>query len=152
LADFCYACARQTDYELTPTGAEMAAPPKFTLVHLMAFTLIPATVIGGMLWVLTDVLAGCPITILGSTDSPDASRTAVAFVQECDGTDGFDTQVALLPAGGAIDADTSGFLILDGKQDLVLRFISDSEIEITLPPGVTPQRQDSPEGVAVTYR
>ena len=130
----------------------MAATPKFTLAHLAAFTLIPATVVGGILWVLTDVLAGCPTTILGSTDSPDASRTAVAFVHECDGTNGFDTQVALLSAGGAIDADTAGFLVLDGKQDLVLRFVSDTAIEITLPPDVTPRRQDSPERVTVTYR
>ena len=130
----------------------MAATPKFTLAHLAAFTLIPATVIGGILWVLTDVLAGCPTTILGSTDSPDASRTAVAFVQECEGTNGFDTQVALLPAGGSIDADTTGFLVLDGRRDLVLRFVSDTAIEITLPPDVTPRRRDSPEGVKVTYR
>lgn len=130
----------------------MAASNKFTLVHLAAFTLIPATVIGGILWVLTDVLAGCPTTILGSTDSPDASRTAVAFVQECDGTYGYDTQVALIPAGDSIDADSNGFLVLDGRQDLVLRFVSDGAIEITLPPGASPKRQDTPEGITVTYR
>ena len=130
----------------------MAATPKFTLVHLLAFTLVPAMVIGGLLWLATDLVAGCPTSILGSTDSPDASRTAVAFVHECDGINGFDTQVALVSAGGTIDADTAGFLVLDGKQDLVLRFVSDTAIEITLPPDVTPRRQDSPEGVKVTYR
>ena len=133
------------------TGAEMAATHKFTFVHLLAFTLVPAMVIGGVLWVVTDLVAGCPTTILGSTDSPDASRTAVAFVQECEGPNGFDTQVALVPAGGAIDADTTGFLVLDGRRDLVLRFVSDTAIEITLPPGAKAKRQDAPEGIAVTY-
>ena len=130
----------------------MAATPKFTLVHLLAFTLVPAMVIGGLLWLATDLVAGCPTSILGSTDSPDASRTAVAFIHQCEGSNGFDTQVALLPAGGAIDADTTGFLVLPGKQDLVLRFVSDAAIEITLPPGVTPERQDQPAGISVTYR
>lgn len=80
--------------------------------------------------------------------------SAVVFAMECGATVPFNTQVSLAPAVGPFSPRKyAAFLILSSKHDLVIRWVGEKRLEVTVPQGAQVFRNEpSVEGITVEYR
>ena len=125
---------------------------KSRTASLIAIAVVPAAVVGALLWWLTGFVPECSDTIVSRLDSPDASRSLMVFTRDC-GTAGLSTQAVIMPAGGTLEGDATGFLALEGQHDLAPRWDGFGNIELSIPEGAKIYRQDdNVAGVAVIYR
>ena len=126
---------------------------KFPLRTFLLFGTIPAIVIGVALWFLADLVPQCTIDEQFRATAPDGQFDLVVFSRDCGPDTGANTQAALVPPGGVIPYDAASFLSVGASADLQPRWDAYGNIDLTLPPGTEPLRQD-PEvaGIAVVYR
>jgi hypothetical protein len=118
---------------------------------LFAIAVIPVAVVGALLWWLTGLVPECGNTLLSALDSPDASTSLVVFARDC-GASGLNTQAVIMPSGGTLEGDATGFLALEGQHALAARWDAYGNLEITIPPEATiVQQQDEASGVAIIY-
>ena len=109
---------------------------------LVALTVIPVALVGGLLWWLTGLVPECSNVLVSRLDSPDASKSMVVFTRDC-GANGLNTQAVIMPAGGTLEGDATGFLALEGQHAPEGRWDAYGNLEVTLPEGdVGVQRQD----------
>jgi hypothetical protein len=119
---------------------------------LVAIAVIPVALVGGSLWWLTGLVPECSNALVSRLDSPDATRAIVVFTRDC-GQAGLNTQAVILPAGGTLDGDATGFLALEGQHVPDARWDAYGNLEVTIPEGAKiVQRQDEAAGVAIIYR
>jgi len=118
---------------------------------LIAITLIPVALVGALLWWVTGLVPECSNTVLSTLESPDASRSLVAFARQC-GDGSLNTQAVVMPKGGTLESDATGFLALEGQQVLKARWDAYGNLEITIPPAaVILQQHDEAAGIAIIY-
>lgn len=119
---------------------------------LVALTVIPVALVGGALWWLTGLVPECANMQVSQLDSPNGIRTMVVFTRDC-GAGGLNTQAVIMPAGGTLDGDATGFLALEGPHAPDARWDAYGNLEVTIPPGaVVVQQQDEAAGVAIIYK
>lgn len=119
---------------------------------LIALTIVPTALVGGLLWWFTGLVPECTNTQESRLDSPDAGKSVVIFTRDC-GSGGLNTQAVVMPAGGTLEGDATGFLALEGRQALDTRWDAYGNLEVTIPPGAeVVQQQDEAGGVAIIYR
>lgn len=118
---------------------------------LVAITIVPVALVGGLLWWVAGLLPECSNTLVSQLDSPDAGKSMVAFTRDC-GANGVNTQAVIMPAGGTLDGDATGFVALEGQQELEARWDAYGNLEVTLPQGATiVQQQDEAAGTTIIY-
>ena len=118
---------------------------------LVALTVIPVALVGAVLWWFSGLVPDCSNNLLSRLDSPDASKTLVVFARDC-GAGGLNTQAVIMPAGGTLDGDATGFLALEGPHAPAARWDAYGNLEVTIPPGaIVVQQQDEAAGVAIIY-
>lgn len=131
----------------------VAIPSRFPFRVFAALTVLPAVLIGGVLWYLSSLLPSCETTEHGRLTSPDASFDLVVFSRNCGATTGLNTQAALIPAGDDLPDDAASFASVGTEADLDPRWDAYGNIELTLPADATTYRQDDAvAGIAVIYR
>ena len=118
---------------------------------LVALTVIPVALVGGLLWWLAGLVPECSNVLVNRLDSPDASKSMVVFTRDC-GANGLNTQAVIMPAGGTLEGDATGFLALEGQHMPEARWDAYGNLEVTLPEGaVVVQRQDEAAGTSIIY-
>ena len=118
---------------------------------LIAIAVIPVAVVGGLLWWATGLVPECADTVLSTLESPDASKALVVFARDC-GASGLNTQAVIMPPGGTLAGDATGFLALEGRHALDARWDAYGNLELTIPPGAAiVQQQDEAAGIAIIY-
>ena len=118
---------------------------------LIAITVIPVALIGALLWWATGLVPECSNTVLSTLVSPDAGKALVVFARDCGGA-GLNTQAVIMPPGGTLEGDATGFLAVEGRQALDARWDAYGNLEVTIPPGASVvQQQDEVGGVAIIY-
>ena len=118
---------------------------------LIAITIAPVALVGVVLWWVTGFVPECSNMAQSRLDSPDASRSMVVFARDC-GASGVNTQAVVIPAGGTLEGDATGFLALEGQHTIAARWDAYGNLEVTIPPdAVVVQRQDEAAGVAIIY-
>ena len=118
---------------------------------LIAITVIPVALIGALLWWATGLVPECSNTVLSTLVSPDADKALVVFARDCGGA-GLNTQAVIMPRGGTLEGDATGFLAVEGRQALDARWDAYGNLEVTIPPGASVvQQQDEAGGVAIIY-
>ena len=118
---------------------------------LVAIAIIPAALVGGVLWWLTGLVPECSNSPVSQLESPDKTRSLVVFTRDC-GHAGLNTQAAILPAGGTLDADASGFLALEGRHAPSVRWDAYGNLEVTIPEGAAVvQQQPRAGGISIIY-
>ena len=80
---------------------------------LIAITVIPVALIGVLLWWVTGLVPECSNTVLSTLESPDAGKALVVFARDCGGA-GLNTQAVIMPPGGTLEGDATGFLAVGG--------------------------------------
>ena len=124
---------------------------KSRTLSLIALTIIPVALVGAALWWAAGLVPECSNTMLSAQDSPDDSRSLVVFARDC-GSAGLNTQAVIMPTGGTLEGDATGFLAIEGRHDLVARWDAYGNLEITLPPNAQiVQQQDEAAGVSILY-
>ncbi len=118
---------------------------------LIAITIIPIALVGGLLWWLSGLVPECSSTILSSLDAPDASKSLLIVARDC-GADGLNTQAVIMPSGGTLEGDATGFLALEGQHTPEARWDAYGNLEVTLPAGATVvHQQDEAAGISIIY-
>lgn len=118
---------------------------------LVAITIIPVALVGALLWWLTGLVPECSNTLVSQLDSPDASIAVVVFTRDC-GPGGLNTQAVVLPAGGTLDGNATGFLALEGRHVPGARWDAYGNLEVTIPQGaVVVERQSEAAGITIIY-
>ena len=118
---------------------------------LIAITVIPVALIGVLLWWVTGLVPECSNTVLSTLESPDAGKALVVFARDCGGA-GLNTQAVIMPPGGTLEGDATGFLAVEGRQALDARWDAYGNLEVIIPPGASVvQQQDEAGGVAIIY-
>ncbi len=109
--------------------------------------------VGGVLWYFAGTLPGCSIDVAERLPSPDGRFNLVVFSRACGGSDGPNTQAALIPAGEDLPEDAASFVSIGMRAELEPRWTSASTIELSVPRQARIYRQDeSVAGVGVAYR
>ena len=130
----------------------MAAVNRLPLRAFLALTVLPALLIGAVLWYLSGLLPDCTITEGGRQTSPDGRYDLVIFSRSC-GTTGPNTQAALIPAGDDLPEDAASFLSIGITADIAPRWDGYGNIELAMPPGAPIYRQDDTVAdIDVIYR
>jgi len=94
---------------------------------------------------------GCGNEVVSRIASPSRSINAVVFNRNCGATTGFNTQVSVVH-GNAVPSGAGNALILEGKVPLELRWVSESELQITgLGSAKVFKQEQSVAGVSVAY-
>lgn len=96
----------------------VAIPSRFPFRLFAALTMVPALLIGGLLWYLSSLLPDCEIAEHSRLTSPDASFDLVIFSRNCGATTGSNTQAALIPAGEGLPDDAASFASIGVEADL----------------------------------
>ena len=131
----------------------MAPITKFPLRAFVAFTTIPALLVGGVLFYLSTLLPACRIAEHGRFASPDGVYDLVTFSRDCGSSTRPNTQAALIPAGDVLPEDAASFLSVAGAADFGPRWDAYGNIELSVPDGAEVFRQDDTvAGIAVIYR
>ena len=118
---------------------------------LIAITVIPVALIGALLWWAAGLVPECSNTVLSTLVSPDAGKALVVFARDCGGA-GLNTQAVIMPPGGTLEGDATGFLAVEGRQALDARWDAYGNLEVTIPPDASiVQQQDEAGGVAIIY-
>jgi hypothetical protein len=118
---------------------------------LIVLAVVPAALVGGLLWWLTGFVPECSNMVVSRLDSPDASRSLVVFTRDC-GADGLNTQAVIMPSGGTLEGDATAFLALEDRHDLNARWDAYGNLEVAIPEGaVVVQREDDAAGIAIIY-
>jgi hypothetical protein len=118
---------------------------------LVAITVVPVALVGGLLWWVAGLVPECSNTLVSQLDSPDASKSMVVFTRDC-GANGLNTQAVIMPTGGTLEGGATGFVALDGRQELEARWDAYGNLEVTLPQGATiVQQQDEAAGTTIIY-
>lgn len=126
---------------------------KSRTTSLIALTVIPVALVGGLLWWVTGLVPECSNTVLSTLEAPDAGKSLVVFARDCGASTGFNTQAVILPAGGTLEGDATGFLAIEGQPVLETRWDAYGNLEVTIPPGAkVVQQQDEAAGIAIIYR
>jgi len=124
---------------------------KSRTTSLIAITLVPVAFVGALLWWLTGLVPECRNTVLGTLESPDATLALVTFTRQC-GDDSLNTQAVIMPQGGTLEGNATGFLALEGQHALDARWDAYGNLEIAIPPAaVIVQQQDEAAGIAIIY-
>lgn len=124
---------------------------KSRTASLIALTVVPAVIVGALLWWAGSAVSECTNEVLGAEASPDDTRALVLLVRDC-GADGLSTQGVVVPAGGELETDAAGFLALDGRHELAARWDAYGNVEVTLPAGATVlQQRDEAAGTSIIY-
>jgi hypothetical protein len=66
-----------------------------------------------------------------SVTSPARSIRAVRFVRSCDGKDGVETHVSIVPVGQSLPNDPGNAFVVEGKADLLLLWIDGKHVAIS---------------------
>jgi hypothetical protein len=95
----------------------------------------------------------CDTTVHSELPSPDSAMVLVVFDRDCGATTYFNTQVSLMPHNQNFTTRAyPSFLSIRGQHDLRPRWLSNSQVEITLPRGEEIYRRvSSTMGVAIKY-
>ncbi|WP_119390407.1 hypothetical protein [Taklimakanibacter lacteus] len=111
------------------------------------------SVIAGITLLLAACLPDCDVDRRNSVLSPNGKMVAVVFGVDCGATTGFNTQLSVLPSDAAFDRDEyPPVLVLKDKQELGIRWASDTSLSVTVPDGAHEnKRLDVSGGVAITY-
>lgn len=101
-----------------------------------------------------DPLFACEIDIRASIPAPDGKTSIVVFENACGATVGFNTQVSVAPVGGTFSpASSPPFLVLSGRQDLVVQWLDGRVIEVRIPSKEDVLKREAVvAGITVTYR
>lgn len=131
----------------------MPRAQKFPLRLFALLTVLPAALVGGVLWYLSSLLPDCTTAIGNRLTSPDEQFDLVTFSRSCGDTTGPNTQAALIPAGEDLPYDAASFLSIGTTADLDPRWDGFGNIELTVPPGAEIYRQDDTVAdLTVIYR
>jgi hypothetical protein len=118
---------------------------------LVALTVIPVALVGGVLWWLTGLVPECSNALVSRLDSPDARISMVVFTRDC-GAEGLSTQAVIMPAAGTLEGDATGFLALEGQHIPDARWDAYGNLEVTIPEGAQiVHRHDEAAGITVIY-
>lgn len=99
-----------------------------------------------------DLLGGCDNEVVRSAVSPSGSKTALAFVRNCGATTGYSTQVSVVGGRKSEVTGSGNTLIVEGRPDLELKWISESEVLISRPgPGRIFKQEEQVSGTAIKY-
>ncbi|MGV8854502.1 MAG: hypothetical protein ACOH2L_07615 [Devosia sp.] len=130
----------------------MTTTHKLGFRNLIAFTTLPALLIGGLLWALAGFLPSCGTREAARLTAPDQAFDLVVFSRSCGADTGPNTQAALLPVGDSIPDDAASFLSIGADADLAPRWDGFAHIELTIPDSVKIYRQDDTvAGIAIIY-
>jgi hypothetical protein len=125
---------------------------KMPVPVLLAFTLLPAALIGATLWIVSDLVPACTIDEHERLTSPDQQFDLVVFSRDC-GNSEPNMQAALVPPGEEVPFDAASFFSVGADADLAAQWMAADSIEITRPTGATVFRDDARvAGVTVTYK
>ncbi|MFD2646794.1 hypothetical protein ACFSX5_03190 [Devosia albogilva] len=126
---------------------------RFPLPALILMTTLPAAMIGATLWVVSDLVPACTITEETRSTAPDGQFDLVTFSRRCGDDTPANIQAALVPPGEPIPDDAASFFSLAADADLQPRWDAYGNVELTLPEGAEPLRQDDTvAGINVVYR
>lgn len=92
----------------------------------------------------------CGNQVKQELNSPDGKYTATAFIRDCGATTGFSPQVDLRSAGQEM-AKTGNVFIADHSDQISIRWLSASELEISSPGEVISSQQQF-EGIKITIK
>ena len=126
---------------------------RFPLAALILMTTLPAAMIGATLWVVSGLVPACTIAEGTRATAPDGRFDLVTFSRACGEDTPANVQAVLVPPGEPVPDDAASFFSMAGAADLGTRWDAYGNIELTLPEGAEPLRQDeSVAGVTVVYR
>jgi hypothetical protein len=126
---------------------------RFPLPVLILLTTLPAAMIGATLWIVSDLVPACTITEQSRSTAPNGQFDLVTFSRACGDETPANVQAALVPPGEAVPDDAASFFSLVADADLQPRWDAYGNVELTLPEGAEPLRQDDTvAGVSVVYR
>jgi hypothetical protein len=96
----------------------------------------------------------CETEVVKTLPSPNGDRNLIVFHRDCGATTDFNTQISLLPSGQRFSFDKfPAFFSVGGSYDLKVNWLSNDEIQITVPKAERVYRRDrSPRGAVVVYR
>ncbi|MBG9389874.1 hypothetical protein [Caenimonas aquaedulcis] len=103
---------------------------------------------------MAGALAGCSDCqnqILDSAWSPTGALKAMVFHRECGATVGFNTQIAIVPAGASAGI-VGNVVIVDGKSAARVKWLSERTLLVeNLGSGRVFKKEGEIEGVAIRY-
>ena len=119
----------------------------------LSLTVVPALIVGGILWFAADSIPGCTNVEQRRLPSPSGALELVVFTRDCNTDAPDNTQAALIRPGQTLPDDAEGFLALSGDRDLEPAWTSDTALSLTLPHGIEIWRQATTvETVSIDYR
>jgi hypothetical protein len=115
---------------------------------MISFRLLPlATIL-----IFTGCSDICGNEVSQTVRSPSGKFAAVVFSRNCGATTGFNTQVAILPAGPKMANDAGNTFIANGTLPLTLRWQTGTALQISGVGTVSPLKKESQvSGVTVSY-
>lgn len=127
--------------------------PKMHPATWAALTVVPAMIVGSVLWVIADFVPDCENVIHSTLPSPSNAVDLVTFSRNCPATTGPNTQAALIVHGQTLPDDATGFLSISGEHDLAARWDAYGNLELTIPPQAEVYRKtEQVDDVAVIYQ
>lgn len=131
----------------------MPSVQKLPFHIFLLLTVLPAVLIGGILWYLSSLAPACNLAISNRLTAPDGQFDLVVFSRDCGSATGPNTQAALIPVGDDLPEDATSFASIGSVADLAPRWDGFGNIELTFPEDVQIYRQDDAvAGIAVIYR
>jgi hypothetical protein len=99
-----------------------------------------------------DLLGGCGNEVLRSAVSPSGAKSAIVFRRDCGATTGFTTQVSIVRGRETEVTGSGNTLIVEGRPDLEVRWLSDSELLVSrLGSGRIFEQQERVGGTTIKY-
>jgi len=106
-----------------------------------------------ILALLTGCEQACQNEVAASLNSPSGKLQAVVFHRGCGATVGFNTQVSVIAAPGALSNEGGNVLILEGKVEPKIQWLSEGRLSIA---GIGSEKafkkEQSVLGIEVSYR
>lgn len=131
----------------------MPSAQKLPLSLFLLLTVLPATLVGGVLWYFSGEAPACSLAISDRLTAPDGQFDLVVFSRQCGDGTGPNTQAALIPAGDDLPEDATSFASIGVAADLAPRWDGFGNVELTLPAAAQIYRKDETvAGIAVIYR
>jgi len=124
------------------------------LLGIFALTLTAFAVGTYVIWSFMEGFGRCETNVISSIPSPSNKMELVTFSRECNATVGFNTQVSV--SSGALPFSPERnppFLSVSQRPSILLRWASDSLVEVVLPPEVKIYRRETAVGdIRVNYK
>ncbi|MFT7387850.1 MAG: hypothetical protein ACI8VC_001093 [Candidatus Endobugula sp.] len=101
---------------------------------------------------LTGCDSMCGSEQLSSQLSPNGKLKAISYLYDCGATTGFSTQVSILAVGDEITS-SGNVITTDGKNRIILKWLSDSELLLSNTKGLKVYKRVAElDGINVSYQ